>query len=185
MYAISRSANLTLPIRDRKVNYHPGTTQISSVEPAVSVQFQHSGSVPDYAKEAVSKMADWGRGIGLNEDPFEYCGCFDTDAAAISENWSPETKAMVEDVLRRGSGVLYVVAEPDKAERPWPNYDTLHTDDDYEAAFAISKKVSEDGYDPKVILQYESENQNRELVKNALELLVKEAEVDVLGVIPA
>jgi len=185
MYAISRSARLTLPITDRKTHYVPGTNIVEKVDPAVSIQFQHSGSVPDYAKEAVSKMADWGRGIGLNEDPFEYCGCFDTDAAAISENWSPETKAMVEDVLRKGSGVLYVVAEPDKAEKPWPNYDTLHTDDDYEAAFAISKKVSEDGYDPKVILQYESENQNRELVKNALELLVKEAEVDVLGVIPA
>lgn len=185
MYAISRSANLTLPIRDRKVNYHPGTTQVASVEPAVAVYFQHSGTVPDYAREAVSKMADWGRGCGLNEDPFERCGIVDTDDLAVKENWDPATKTEVEAILRRGSGTLYVVAEPNKASKPWPNYDSLHADDDFEAAFAISKKVTEDGYSPKAVLAYEVENSNRAPVVDALGLLVQEADADVLGVISA
>lgn len=185
MFAISRSANLTLPIRDRKVVYHPGTTQVDRVEPAVSVYFQHSGTVPDYAREAVSKMVDWGRGIGRDEDPFERCGIVDTDDLAVREMWDEDTKAEVEEILRKGSGSLYVIAEPDKAPKPWPNYDSLHAEDDYEAAFAISKKVAEDGYDAKAVLKYEGQNQKRALVIDALELLVKESEADVLGVISA
>ena len=184
MEAISRSANLTLPIRDRKTHYVPGTGIVEKVEPAVSVRFEHSGSVPEYLRDAVVKMVDWGRGLGQGEDPFERCGYFNTDNAAVSEGWDEATKKLVEDVLEAGSGSLYVVAAKAKAAKPWPNYDKIDGTDE-EIAYAISRKVTEDGYDPKAVAQYERENGNKALVLEALDFLVAEQESDVLGVIPA
>lgn len=173
-----------MPIRGIKTTYYENGTP-KETKPAVSVQFQLAGYIPDYAKEAVSKMPDWGRGIGLNEDPFERCGIFDSVLAAEKEGWDEETVAEVEAALRRVAGASFVIADKPKTEKPWPNYDSLHADNDYEAAFAISKKVVEDGYDPKAVKRYEVENQNRALVNDALDLLIAEDEADVLGVIPA
>ena len=184
MYAISRSAGLTLPIRDRETVYYENGT-VKAVKPAVSINFQHSGTVPEYAKDAVTHLADWGRGIGLDEDPFERCGSFDSDYEAERNHWDAETKALVEKVLRDGSGTLYVVADPPKIGKPWPNYDSLTGDDEAETAFLISKRVSEDGYDPKAVRQYEHENADRPLVVESLDYLVETAEADTLGVIQA
>lgn len=174
-----------MPIRDRKVVYNPATGAVMDVKPAVSVQFQRAGGdIPAYAKEAVSQMPDWGRGTGIDEDPFELCGIFDSVLAAEKEGWDAETIAEVEAALRRVAGSSFVIADAPKAAKPWPNYDAIEGDEE-EAAYQITKKVVEDGYDPAAVAAYERENANRELVLDGLGRLAAEAEADVLGVIQA
>lgn len=186
MYLISRSARLNLPIRDRQIEYHPQTGAVLRIKPAISVQFEHAGSVPDYAKEAAQKLANWGAGIGHEEDPFTRCGSLDTEVEAERQGWSAEDRALVESVLKNGpsNGVEYVIAEKARAEKPWPSYDKIDGDE-ADAAFLISKKVVEDEWDPRFVLTYEAENANRPLVIAALEALVAEQDADVVGVISA
>ena len=187
LYAISRSASLTLPIRDRKIHYvptGPNAGAVDHVDPAVAVNFKHAGYIPDYAKEAVSRMVDWGRGTGLNEDPFERCGSFDLDEAKAAEHWDDETAALVEEVLRAGSGSLYVVVDEPLLAKPWPNYDDI-TGDEAEAAKTIAQKVQEDGYSARDVAAYEQQNAARDEVLAVLDILIQEAEPDTLGVIQA
>jgi hypothetical protein len=184
LYLISRSANLTLPIRDTKTDYNVATGVAIKVHPALSAQFQHAAGVPDWAKDAVLALPGWGNGIGLDEDPFTRCGILDTDEEAKRQNWSPEDKKFVEDRLLNGSanGVEYVVCEAPKTAKPWENYDEIVGDD---AADKIAWFVDQLGKDPKSVKRYEFENQNRENVIAALEdLIAKDAE-DVVGVISA
>lgn len=180
MYLISRHANLTLPIRAAKPVYNEHNGQVERTIPALVVQFQHSGSVPDYAKEAVTHMVDWGQGIGLNEDPFERCGCFDTDVEAERNHWTTEDKEIVEEVLRAGAGTLYVIADAPRVAKPWPKYDEIVGED---AAKQIAFQVDILGLNPGDVIRYEQENGKREDVIAALTVL--EPVEDVVGVITA
>jgi len=181
MYLISRHANLTLPIRDQKPVYNAHNGAVERVIPALVVQFQHSGTVPDYAKEAVTHLADWGQGIGLDEDPFERCGCLDTDTEAVRHGWTAEDKALIEEVLRQGSGSLYVIADVPRASKPWPLYDTIVGDD---AAKQIAFQVELLGLNAADVIAYEQENARREDVVAELEALVPSAD-EIVGVIQA
>ena len=184
MYLISRSASLTLPLRDRKVEYHPATGEVVKVHQALSVQFQHAGYVPPYAMEAVKQLPNWGNGLGHNEDPFTRCGALDTDVEAVRQGWTPEEKQYIEAALLRGTsnGVEYVIANAPKAAKPWPKYDEIVG---AEAATQIAWQVDQLGLDPKAVRQYENENAAREDVVTALEALVSQEDEDVVGVISA
>ena len=181
MYCISRHANLTLPIRASKPIYNAANGAVERVIPALVVQFQHSGTVPDYAKEAVTRLVDWGQGVGLDEDPFERCGSFDSDVEAVRNNWTDEDKAIVEETLRSGAGTLYVVADAPRAAKPWPRYDEITGDD---AAKQIAWQVEQLGLDPGAVVRYEHENLKREDVLAAVQALVPSDE-DVAAVISA
>lgn len=181
MYCISRHANLTLPIRAAKTVYNPHNGAVERVIPALVVQFQHSGTVPDYAKEAVTKLVDWGQGVGLDEDPFTRCGSFDSDVEAERNNWTAEDKALAEEVLRAGAGTLYVVADAPRAAKPWPRYDEIVGED---AAKQIAWQVEQLGLDPGAVIRYEHENLKREDVIAAVQALVPSDE-DVAAVISA
>lgn len=183
MYLISRSASLTLPLRDRKVEYTP-QGDVARVIPALSVQFQHAGYVPPYAQEAVKDLPGWGRGIGLNEDPFTRCGVLDTDAEALVQGWSDEDKSFVEQALKNATanGVEYVIADEPKAAKPWPKYDDIVGD---EAAEQIAWQVDQLGLSVNAVLAYERENEDRADVIAALSELLKQQEDDVIGVISA
>ena len=182
MYLISRSANLCMPLRDTKTEYHPSTGAVLKVNPALSAQFQHAAGVPDWAKEAVQNLPSWGNGIGLNEDPFTRCGILDTDEEAKRQNWSDDEKAYVEQALRNApsNGVEYVICEAPKTAKPWPKYDDITGDD---AAAQIAWQVDQLGLDPKSVRRYEQENADRESVVNALDDLITKDEEDVIGVI--
>lgn len=181
MYLISRHANLTLPIRAAKPVYNPHNGAVEKTIPALVVQFQHSGTVPDYARDAVASMVDWGQGVGLDEDPFTRCGSFDSDVEAERNNWSAEDKALVEEVLKRGSGTLYVVADVPRVAKPWPKYDEIVGED---AAKQIAFQVELLGLNPGDVARYEQENGKRADVIAAMTALEPAAE-DVVGVIQA
>lgn len=184
MLCVSRSANLTLPIREQKVSYYENGN-VKDVRPPLVAVFAHTFAVPEYAREALSQMPGFWRGVGEDEDPFTLCGIFDTKEAADKYNWNDEEKAFAEDALRRGAGGSYILVEKPATAKPWPNYDKVVGADEAETAFLLTKKVVEDGYDVRTVREYEVENAARELVLEAYDVLIAEAEADVIGVIQA
>jgi hypothetical protein len=183
-FYISLSQNLSLPIRDRKVNYNPKTGDVMSVDPPVAVVFKASLSAPEHALKAVATLPAFGRGIGLNEDPFGRVGTLDTKESQAEYGWSDETRLMVEEIMNRGTGGLYIRADYPAETAPWPNYDAIKGDEE-KAAERISRKVEEDGYDPEAVLAYERQNKNRESVVAALEILASTEDSPVGQVIQA
>lgn len=182
MYLISRSAGLTMPLRDTKTEYHPSTGAVLKVHPALSVQFQRSGGAPDWAKDAVKDLPGWGNGLGENEDPFSRVGVLDTDDEAKRQNWTPEEKEFVEQALAKASssGVEYVICSPPKTAKPWDTYDEFVGED---AVEKILYTVDLIGADPKSVQRYEQENLGRQEVIEALEARVEKDAQDVVGVI--
>jgi len=182
LYLISRSAGLTMPLRDTKTEYHPATGATLKVYPALSVQFHHSGGAPDWAKDAVQKLPGWGNGLGLNEDPFTRVGVLDTDDEAKRQNWDAEEKAFVEQALANApsNGIEYVICSPPKTVKPWDKYDEFEGED---AVEKILYTVDLIGADPKSVLRYEQENLDRQDVVEALQALVEKDAEDVIEVI--
>jgi hypothetical protein len=173
-----------MPLRDTETEYHKQTGAVIKVKPAVSVQFHPAGGAPDWAREAVQRLAGWGTGIGLEEDPFTRVGMLDTDEEAKNQNWDEETKEFVEQALINASsnGTEYVICSPPKTAKPWDKYDEFVGDD---AVEKILYTVDLIGASPKAVLQYEQENLDRDDVKAALEGLIEKDEEDVVGVISA
>jgi hypothetical protein len=184
MLCVSRSAGLTLPIRGTKTSYYENGV-VKDVKPAVSVKFEHAANVPEYAKAALAAMPDFWKGVGEDEDPYSLCGIFDTRLAAEREGWDDETLAEVEAALARVSGGSFIIAEKPPVAKPWPNYDRVRGEDDAETAYLLTRKIAEDGFDPRAVREYERENARRPLVLEALDVLVAEAEADIVGVIQA
>lgn len=181
MYLISRSAGLTMPLRDTTTEYAPNGAVIK-VNPALSVQFAVSGGAPDWAKDAVAQLPGWGNGLGHNEDPFTRLGVLDTDEEAKRQNWTPEEKAFVENALLKApsAGIEYVVCSAPKTARPWDKYDEFVGD---EALEKVLYTIDLIGADPKSVLRYERENLDRPDFVEALEALVAKDSEDVVGVI--
>lgn len=181
MYLISLSPQLQMPIRNQSTDY-AGNGAVLRVNRSLAVRFHPSPGAPDWAKEAVSKLAAFGRGIGHNEDPYSRIGVLDTDEEAILQQWSSEEKKYVEDALMRSSscGVSYAVCQPPKVRRPWDSYDEFVGDD---AVAKILYTIDLTGADPKQVLRYERENANRDDVVEAIEAIIEKEEEDVVGVI--
>ena len=172
-----------MPLRDTQTDYAPNGAVIK-VRPALSVQFSPQGSAPDWAKDAVEKLANWGVGVGLNEDPHTRVGSLDTDDEAKRQNWTPEEKEFVEQALVNApsNGSEYVICSAPKTARPWGTYDEFVGE---EAVAKILYTADLTGVDPKAVLRYERENADREDVVAALEGLIEKYEEDVVGVISA
>lgn len=184
MFLISRSAGLTMPLRDTETDYHPRTGAVIKVNRALSVQFLSAGGAPDWAKEAVRGLAGWGQGIGLEEDPFSRVGMLDTDEEAERQNWNPEEKEFVDNALLKATsnGTEYVIANAPKTAKPWDKYDEFVGED---AVEKILYTIDLIGAVPQLVLRYEKENLNREDVKAAVETLIERDNDDVVGVISA
>jgi hypothetical protein len=172
-----------MPLFDTETEYAPNGTVIK-VTPAVSVKFSPAAGAPDWAKDAVRKLPSFGRGVGLEEDPFSRVGGLDTDEEAKYQNWDDVLKERVEQALIKApaNGVEYVVCNAPKTAKPWDKYDDFVGDD---AVEKILYTVDLIGVEPKDVLRYERENLDRENVIAALESLVEKSEEDVVGVISA
>jgi hypothetical protein len=170
-----------MPLRDTTTEYAPNGAAIK-VNPALSVQFRPAAGAPDWAREAVRNLPNFGAGVGLDEDPFSRVGGLDTDEEAKHQNWTPEEKEFVENALVKGSanGVEYVVCSAPKTARPWSSYDEFVGED---AVAKILYTVDLTGAVPRDVLRYERENLDRPDVVAALEDLVEKEEENVVGVI--
>lgn len=181
MYVISKSPSLTMPLRDSSTDYAPNGAVVK-VNRALSIQFHRSGGAPDWAKDAVSKLPGFGKGMGHNEDPFTRVGVIDTDEEAIRQGWTPEEKAFVEQALQNApsSGIEYVICAAPKATKPWDKYDEFVGQDAVEKILYAIEFI---GADPAHVVRYEKENQNRPEVIEAVEALIEREEEDIVGVI--
>lgn len=186
MYLISRSSGLTLPVRDRKNHYIQvgGEMVLDRVDEAISLQFKLCGSVPPYAREAVTKLANWGVGMGQNEDPFSRCGAVDTEVEAELQGWDEDTHAFVCERLRASgsNGVEFAIVESPKTLKPFPKYDDIVGET---AAEQITFYVEQLGIDPGQVRQYELENDQREDVIAAMDAVIEKQNEDVVEVISA
>ena len=170
-----------MPIRDQIVEHHPVSGAVINVRRALFVQFTPVGAgVPDYAKEAVSRLAFFGRGSGEGEDSFERCGQFDTDAAATENSWTADEKAEVEQYLIDHAGFDYVRADAPPAVAPWPTYDALVGDTD-----DVARKVVEiaglTGVSARQIADYERQNAARPGLLEVLDILAAEEAEEVVA----
>lgn len=181
MYLISRSTNLELPIRDQKIHYTP-KGDVDHVEKPLAVKFKHAGNVPPYAREAVSRLANWGVGLGEHEDPFTRCGAVDTEAEQIEQGWTDEEREVVENALMKAgsNGIEYIIVEAPATVAPWSKYDEIEGEQAADEITYYSEKL---GIDPGTIRQYELENQKRPEVIAAMDRLVEKQNEDIVGVI--
>lgn len=181
-FYISLSQNFTFPIRAAKPDYNPATGDLIGVRKGLVAQFKASTNAPEHALKAVETLPAFGRGIGLNEDPFGRVGTFDTKEAQDEYDWTDEERLYVEGIMDSASGVYFVRADYPALAAPWPNYDSILGDEE-EAAERIARKVEEDGYDPRLVLSYERQNLNRETVVAALLILAEPDEEPVSGTV--
>lgn len=88
--------------------------------------------------------------------------------------WTDEEREAIEEKLY--SHHACVVVERPKVPAPWPKYDEIVASKEglsnKDVIDRILARISEDGYDPKVILDYELENRRRKSVIDALEELM-------------
>lgn len=164
-----------VPITNTRLAIHPVSGAQISESYTLDVQFRKGGAVPDYAREAVSKLPQFYRGIGLDEDPFTRVSWFDSRVAQDENNWTDTEHDLVVERLDAIAGVDFVRADQPKLAAPWPAYDTLKAQGKRTVEMVAEKiveKVQEDGYDPGIVLQYERENASRPAVVAALEALI-------------
>jgi hypothetical protein len=175
-----------MPIRDRKNHYiQVGTEMVlDRVDPAISIEFKLAGNVPPYAREAVMKLANWGVGVGENEDPFTRCGAVDTEVEADLQGWDDATHAFVCERLRAAgsNGIEYVIVEAPKALKPFPKYDDIVGE---QKAEQIAFYVEQLGIDPGSVKQYELENDKDGATIDAMDALIEKQNEDVVEVISA
>ena len=113
---------------------------------------------------------------GQEIDPSFRISVFDSEVAKLQNRWTDDDEALVVEELReRGpSGVMYVEVIPVPVEKPWNGYDEL-TDADRIVDLAIGT-----GADLSLVIAYESENLNRELVIDALQAALAEADETII-----
>jgi hypothetical protein len=121
------------------------------------------------------------RGLPIYEsgqpvDPTYRISVFDSEVAAMQNGWSEEDEKLVVDTLRNNGpiGQMYVEVIPVPAEKPWNGYDEL-TDAD-----RIVELATGIGADLTQVAAYESENLNRELVMDALQAALAEADETII-----
>lgn len=160
MQLISCSTGLRIDIRAEKQNY---TAQGHMAEPtrALYVQFQHGGSVPDYARTEVEKLPGFRAGIGRDEDPYlTRLGWFDT---AVPD-WTPEEREFVEQRLLQIADPNVLVLEQQRVAAPYGKYDQHrkvqgrrnleHVMADIQAAYDLA------GFSAAEAVVYEQQNLN-------------------------
>jgi len=118
-------------------------------------------------------------GEAIPTDQLNRLSVFDTDEAAIKENWTEEEKALVEEklcdlALNSPTEVLLVADHPINA--PFPNYDSFEG-----TPTELVVKLIEDGFDLELVLAYERIfGQKREDVIEALETGIAVAQEEIV-----
>ncbi len=101
---------------------------------------------------------------GQTIDPTYRIAVFDSEVAALQNQWTQEEHDLVVETLRHNGpiGQMYIEVVPAPAEKPWNGYDELEDADRIvELALGI-------GADLDQVIAYESQNENREAVVEAL-----------------
>lgn len=94
---------------------------VREAQPALRVEFQSGGVIPDYAKQKALAHLDF-PGIPENADPLKFVTWFHSQLAAEENGWDAEDLAEVERVLRERDGNGFIVVEQPLVEAPYANY---------------------------------------------------------------
>lgn len=181
MYFIGVSSRLAVPVRGQIVEHHPVSGAVINTKRGLLAQFTPVGAaVPDYAKEAVSRLAFFGRGCGIDEDPYERCGHIDTDSAADQQGWTAEEKAEVEAFLDAHTGYDYVRADAPPLVAPWPSYDRI-TGDTEEVAKQVVSTLETIGVTARYVADYERQHEARPGLLEVLDILASEEAGEVVA----
>lgn len=169
MQCISTSGRLALPIRgelERLKDTH-GNLVRDTVR-GLTAQFEPASMAPEHMREAVSRLPAFGRGVGLNEDPYRRCGFFDSHHAQRVNDWTDEDRELVEETLASlpENGVDFLIVEAPKVAAPWPKYDSARS------VGSIVSTVEQIGVDPQVVIDYERQNRDRAEVVEAMQRLI-------------
>lgn len=109
------------------------------------------GLFPHETEIALSSFSFGALPEGVN--PVHRIAVFDTEAAALANNWDAEYKAAIETRLRFLAELApsrMVIAEELRAPKPWPKYD----EHDAEEIIAYMEVL---GIDPQIVLAYEND----------------------------
>ena len=115
-------------------------------------------------------------GLPMMEDteedvsPRSRLSVWDSEWSQTHEGWRDDELEAIITALRNSpdKGRDFIEVEPAKTAKPWPTYDELEDAED------IAKLVTILGLDPKTVVQYELENQNRDSVLAALQAVKPE-----------
>lgn len=155
-----RKAKLTL------INTPVGPEQKETTPPLIGF-FQQGGATTAEVRTALQRFKF--KGLAEGENPATRLSVLDTDELAHAQNWTPEEKAEIEELLDAGQGEFYFKVVPEPAAKPWDNYDET-------PAAQISATATMIGKDPELVLAYERENKNR---KSVIEEMEKQAEAEI------
>lgn len=175
---VSPHRNLYMGVRAEKAAYLgpdgvmvPGVTELGA-------QFTPDLRTDEDTEFAKSTFTFRGLPIwenGQTIDPFFRISVFDSEVAKLQAGWTDDDEALVVDTLRNGPiGTMYAELLPVPAEKPWNGYDELSDADRIvELAVAI-------GSDLNLVAKYESENQNRQDVIEALQAALASADETII-----
>jgi hypothetical protein len=166
MRAISPYSRFTIQLIEAPVRRGPDATgsivEWSEGKPVIA-EFEKQGLHPWEQVAALEGFAFGGLAETVN--PLSVLSVYDTEAAALQNNWTPDFKQKVEARLlvlaERNPSNFIVVAKP-RTAAPWPAYDSQPL-----AEILTLLKVTQ--IDPDVVRIYEAENLNREDVIYAME----------------
>ena len=114
---------------------------------------------------------------GVN--PVHRIAVFDTEAAALANDWTPEYKSAIEDRLKflaAQAPSRMVVVEDLRAAKPWPKYDDADAEE-------IISYIGVLGIDPEIVRFYENDQDIPNIgVLNALDS-IETAESEVVATV--
>ena len=156
-YTVAIDPGVTKLITDARGN----TFMHAESDPQVA-QFEQSGLRDHEIQVAFERWTFSGLPEGTN--PLTRIGVYDPEAQSIASDWTDEQRSTVERKLwvesQNHPGDLAFVLTPRKVS-PWPSYDT----DSVEEILTFAERLQ---VDPEQIRAYESENQNRPEITEAM-----------------
>lgn len=135
------------------------------------------GTAPEFAREIGLRTFTFKKMPEGGVDAEQWLAFYDSVEAAGQFNWNDEERKAIEAKLLQVDGVVAV--ERPRQPAPWPNYDAIVAAKggltSQQVVEKIVAKVTEDGYDPAVVIAYEHERERpRKTVIAALEALLPE-----------
>lgn len=183
----------TLPVRRHIEEWDDRAQQSKVIQQGIIAVFEQ-GQLTEYeVEQGLSHLGPF-TGLPILEDdqvpvsPRRLLRVYDTDVRATSEHWDRKTKAFVEEYLQNHElhGQEFLLVETPRAAAPWPSYPKLVAKNAKELTAIVDKIVStvtEQEYDPALVLAYELENLSRPKVIAALQALAPAVDADDLEAI--
>jgi hypothetical protein len=176
MRAISPHANYSIQIRSAKVRRGVDQTgqmlEVVEQEPLV-LQFEHFAVTPEEASAVLQAFSFSGLAEGVN--PLTVLGVWDSEIYKRTFDKSDaEMQDICETLRRKGEANgwrMFIIVDEPRAPKPWPTYDEDSEDDIIAAAQRFGFIES--------VIQYESENEQREEILTALGVAPPEALIEV------